>query len=162
MHIIVDETNKQINKQGNKRQNKQRDKTLKWILNHLPAYSTLIAVKRVFVYTCKMFAFKTEVLGQSGTTAATGLTFFIYLKSSEQEKHSQDEGTFNNTRFEDKQSLMAKTVSTSHAAMRIACDVERNFCSGIVASNLHEVLQEKKSFLSVIYLICNPLHVMKR
>ena len=48
--------------------------------NHVPAYSTLITVKRVFVYTRKMFALKTEVLGQSGTTAATGLTSFIYLK----------------------------------------------------------------------------------
>ena len=69
LYIILNETNK-------------TGKMFKWIQNYmyLPAYSTLIAVKRVFVYSCKMFAFKTEVLGQSGTTAATGLTSFIYLK----------------------------------------------------------------------------------
>ena len=37
-------------------------------------------MKRVFVYTRKMLALKTEVLGPSGTTATTGLTSFIYLK----------------------------------------------------------------------------------
>ena len=85
--------------------------------NHVPAYSTLITVKRVFVYTRKMFAFKTEVLGQSGTTAATGLTSFIYLKHKNNKNTDKMNDPSANVRSEDQQSLRAKTVSTRHVAI---------------------------------------------
>lgn len=82
---------------------------------HVPAYSTLFAVKRVLFYSCKMFTFKTEVLWQSRTTAATGLTSFIYLKY-QHKKNMKDPST--NARFEDQQSLSrAKTALTTHVVI---------------------------------------------
>ena len=81
---------------------------------HVPAYSTLFAVKRVLFYSCKMFTFKTEVLWQSGTTAATGLTSFIYLKY-QHKKNMKDPST--NARFEDQQPLRAKTALTTHVVI---------------------------------------------
>ena len=64
-----------------------------------------------------MLALKTEVLGQSGTTAATGLTSFIYLKHKNKENTHKMNDPSANVRSEKQQSLRAKTVSTSHLAI---------------------------------------------
>ena len=74
-------------------------------------------MKRVFVYTRKMSALKTEVLGQSSTTAATGLTSFIYLKHKSKKNTHEIKDPSANVRSENQQSLRAKSVSTRHVAI---------------------------------------------
>ena len=75
-----------------------------------------------------MFALKTEVLGQSGTTAATGLTSFIYLKYQNKNNIHKKKDT-KMARFEGKDRV-------DESRCHIVRDGERNFCSGIVAQNL--------------------------
>ena len=61
-----------------------------------------------------MLALKTKVLGKFGTTAAAGLTSFIYLKhKNKKDTHKMNDSSAN-ARCENQQSLRAKTVSTSH------------------------------------------------
>jgi len=71
-----------------------------------------------------MFALKTEVLGQSGTTAATGLTSFIYLKYQNKENIHKIKDISKKARFEGKD----RVVVVVKSRYNIVGDGERDFC----------------------------------
>lgn len=84
-----------------------------------------------------MFALKTEVLGQSGTTAATGLTSFIYLKYQNKKNIRKIKDTSKKAGFEGKDRVVVvdKSRYTVLCVMANAIFVVRNvakeelFCS---------------------------------
>ena len=103
-------------------------------------------MKRVFVYTRKMFALKTEVLGQSGTTVATGLTSFIYLKHKIKKKYSQYEGPFS------KRALWKSTVFERKDRVNKSGAISSVMLNAIFVleslPNLSEILQKEKRCLA--------------
>ena len=77
-----------------------------------------------------MFAPKTEVLGQSGTTVATGLTSFVYLKYQNKNNIHKIKDT-KMARFEGKNRV-------DGSRCHIARDGERNF----VLELLHKICKK--------------------
>ena len=71
-----------------------------------------------------MFALKTEVLGQSGTTAATDLTSFIYLKYQNKKNIHKMKNASKKARFEGKD----RVVVIGKSRYNIARDGEGDFC----------------------------------
>lgn len=82
-----------------------------------------------------MFAFKTEVLGHSGTTAATGLTSFIYLKYQKKKNIHEMKDPSTNMCFEGKDNVYKlhcnKLMVNAIFGLKIA-----------VSASLHEIMEK--------------------